>query len=69
MPFRSLIVHPNAVLCSLRTLSNSSSSLDVKEELIITGKLSSSPRKAYLRVKGRGLSSCLCFSSFESCET
>ena len=51
------ILHHIASLCFLSTLNNSSSCDKVKLEAIMTGRESLGPRKVYLRVSGRGLSS------------
>src|ERR1044072_7949425 len=59
----SLIVHPKAFLCPLKTLISFSSSKEVRVLLTITGLFSPSSRKAYLREEGSGLSST--FSSIE----
>ena len=52
----SAMVHPNAFLCSLITLSNLSSCNPVKEEETIIGNLSRFFKNAYFKREGKGLS-------------
>ncbi|CAL8152355.1 unnamed protein product [Prunus armeniaca] len=53
----SAMVHPKAVLYSFKTHKSFSSSMTVKSEAMITGSVSDSPKKAYFKCSGDGLSS------------
>ena len=63
IPLMSEMVQPKAFLCSRKILSNFSFFTSLKELLIITGKVESWPKKAYLKFDGNGLSSSLGGSS------
>ena len=55
IPLVSEMVQPKAFLCSCKILSKFSSSTSLKELLIITEKVESWPKKAYLKFDRSGL--------------
>ena len=57
IPFMSVMVHPNALLCSFKTSNNLPFCLSFRDDEMITGKVFSSPKNAYSKVSGNGLSS------------
>ena len=59
IPFMSAIVHPIAFLCIFRVCNNLPSWSVSSLEEIITGKVSFSPKKEYLRSDGNGFNSSL----------
>ena len=59
IPLISAIVHPIAVLWVLNISNNLFSCSDSKEEDMITGKVSSTPKNAYLICDGKGFNSSL----------
>ena len=59
IPLMSEMVQSKAFLCSCKILSNFSSSTSLKDLLIITRKVESWPKKAFLKFDGSGLSSSL----------
>ena len=59
IPLISAIVHPIAVLRVLNISNSLFSYSNSKEEDIITGKVSSPPKNAYLRYDGKGFNSSL----------
>ena len=50
------MVHPNAHLCSFKTSNNLPFCSSLRDEEMITGRELSSPKNAYSRVLGNGLS-------------
>ena len=59
IPLIFAIVHPIEVLWVLSISNNLFSYSDSKEEDMITGKISSTPKNAYLRCDGKGFNSSL----------
>jgi hypothetical protein len=57
IPFRSATVHPIAYLCSFNTSNRLSSWSFCKSEVMMTGKVSLAPRKAYLSLSSKGFNS------------
>ena len=62
IPLIYAIVHPIAVLWVLKIFNSLFSCSDSKEEDMITGKVSSTPRNSYLRCDGKGFNSSLVVS-------
>ena len=57
IPFMSVMVHPNAPLCSFRTSNNLFFCSSFRDDEMITGRVLSSPKNAYSKMLGNGLSS------------
>jgi hypothetical protein len=57
IPFMLAMVHPNAFLCVFRVCNNLPSLCALSLEEIITGKVSFSPKKEYLRLNDNGFKS------------
>ena len=57
IPLMSAMVHPNAPLCSFKTSNNLPFCSSFKDDEMITGRVFYSPKNAYSKVLGNGLSS------------
>ena len=57
IPFMSAMVYPNAPLCSFKTSNNLPFCSSFRDDEMITSRVLSSPKNAYSKVLGNGLSS------------
>ena len=57
IPFMSAMVHSNAPLCSFKTSNNLLFCSSFRDDEMITSRVLSSPKNAYSKVLGNGLSS------------
>ena len=57
IPFMSDMVHPNVPLCYFKTSNNIPFCSSFSDDEMITGRVLSSPKNAYSKVLGNGLSS------------
>jgi hypothetical protein len=57
IPFKSAIVHPIASLCSFYSSNRLSSWSFCRSKVMMTGRVSLAPRKAYFSLSGKGFNS------------